>query len=66
MMIANLYGYESEVGSANQSESPTSFVLLNVGGQSLHEKRTLMGAQITFSFSESSQLSEATPQLSAL
>jgi hypothetical protein len=37
-MIAKLYGYESEVGFANQIKSPAPFVLLNVTGQSLPRK----------------------------
>ena len=64
MMIAKLYGYESEVGSANHSKSSASIVLLDVGGQSLHEKRTLIGVRITLS--ERSPLNEVTPQLIAL
>ena len=48
-MIAKLYGYDSEVGSANQGKSSTSIGVLNVGGQSSHDERTLIGAQITLS-----------------
>jgi hypothetical protein len=64
VMIAKLYGYEFEFGSANRSTSSASIVVLNVGGQSLNEKRTLIGARITLS--EPSPLNEVTPQLPAL
>ena len=64
MMIAKLYGYESEVGSANRGKSSTSIVVLNVGGQSSREERTLIGEQLALS--ERSQSNEITPQLTDL